>query len=91
MSSKVCISFYFFALFLSRVDYLFRFDALPERVFRAKLRVVDGEKWTIQLADQSSLRFQHRAKFYEDAINQMMNRSDLREGFKRTEVLALDG
>lgn len=73
------------------VDYLFRFDALPERVFRAKLRVIDGENWTIELADQSSLRFQHRAKFYEDAINQMMNRSDLREGFKRTEVLALDG
>lgn len=80
-----------FYLSVCFVDYLFRFDALPERVFRAKLRVTGGEDWTIELADQSSLRFQHRAKFYEDAINQMMNRSDLRDGFKRSEVLALDG
>lgn len=84
MSSKIHV-------FFSLVDYLFRFDALPERVFRAKLRVTGGENWTNEFADQSSLRFQHRAKFYEEAINQMMNRSDLREGFKRSEVLALDG
>lgn len=72
-------------------DNLFKFDSMPERIFRAKMRVTAGDNWTTELADQSSLRFQHRAKFYQDAINQMMNRSDLREGYKRSEVLALDG
>lgn len=53
--------------------------------------MTDGENWTTELADQSSLRFLYRAKFYQNAIDQMMNRSDLKQGFKRTEVLALDG
>lgn len=72
-------------------DNLFKFTALPERIFRAKLRVTSGDNWTTELADQSSLRFQHRATFYQDAINQMINRSDLKEGYKKSEVLALDG
>lgn len=78
--------YYYFSL-----DNLFKFESLPERIFRAKMRVTAGDNWTTELADQSSLRFQHRAKFYQDAINQMMNRSDLSEGYKRSEVLALDG
>lgn len=70
---------------------LLKFDTLPERIFRAKLRVTDGDSWTTELADQSSLRFQHRAKFYQDAVDGIINRSDLKEGYKKCEVLALDG
>lgn len=82
MSPTICYCF---------ADNLFKFDSLPERIFRAKLRITGGENWTMELADQSSLRFLYRAKFYQDAIDQMMNRSDLRQGFKKSEVLALDG
>lgn len=78
-------------LFYGFADNLFKFDSLPERIFRAKLKVTNGDKWTTELADQSSLRFHHRAKFYQDAIDQMINRSDLKEGYKRSDVLALDG
>lgn len=86
-----CQSCFFLRLCLFFIDNLFKFTALPERIFRAKLRVTNGDNWTTELADQSSLRFQHRAQFYQDAINQMINRSDLKEGYKRSEVLALDG
>lgn len=78
-------------IFHDFADNLFKFDSLPERIFRAKLKITSGDKWTTELADQSSLRFQHRSKFYQDAIDQMINRSDLKEGYKRSEVLALDG
>lgn len=64
---------------------------MPERVFRGKFRVVDGDRWTTELADQSSLRFQYRAKYYTDGIEAMIMKSDLKEGYKKTEVLALDG
>ncbi|XP_055298074.1 uncharacterized protein LOC129566301 [Sitodiplosis mosellana] len=70
---------------------LLKYDSLPERIFRAKLRITAGDNWTTELADQSSLRFQHRAKYYQHAIDGMINRSDLKEGYKRSEVLALDG
>lgn len=72
-------------------DNLLKFDSMAERIFRAKMRVTAGDNWTTELADQSSMRFQYRAKFYQDAIDQMINRSDLKEGYKRSEVLALDG
>lgn len=64
---------------------------MPERVFRGKLLVTDGDRWTTELADQSSLRFQYRSKYYADGIQSIILKSDLKEGYKRTEVLALDG
>lgn len=70
---------------------LFRYETLPERVFRAKMRIIEGDRWTNELADQSSLRFQHRAKFYQDSIDVMINLSDLKDGYKKSEVLAFDG
>lgn len=64
---------------------------MPERIFRGKLRIVDGDTYTPELADQSSLRFQQKAKFYQDGIDEIINQSDLKVGFERSEVLALDG
>lgn len=86
-------SFKWFSLFFffSFSVVYFKSDVLPERIFRAKLRINEGDKWTPELADQSSLRFQHKAKFYQDGIDSIINRSDLRDGYQRSEVLALDG
>lgn len=64
---------------------------MPERIFRGRLRVIDGDTYTPELADQSSLRFQHKAKFYQDGIDAIINQSDLKVGFQKSEVLALDG
>ncbi|XP_053678140.1 uncharacterized protein LOC128728538 [Anopheles nili] len=66
-------------------------EPLPDRIFRARLRVVEGDRWTPELADQNTLRFQHRARDYRERINLIMRRSDLREPFEGSEILALDG
>ncbi|XP_049536967.1 uncharacterized protein LOC125951866 [Anopheles darlingi] len=66
-------------------------EPLPDRIFRARLRVIEGDRWTPELADQKTLRFQHRARDYRERINLIMRRSDLREPFEGSEILALDG
>ncbi|XP_050079805.1 uncharacterized protein LOC126567626 [Anopheles maculipalpis] len=66
-------------------------EPLPDRIFRARLRVIEGDRWTPELADQNTLRFQHRARDYRERINLIMRRSDLREPFEGSEILALDG
>lgn len=77
-------------MFLFAVTY-FKPDTLPERVFRAKFRVINGDTWTSELADQNSLRFQHKTRDYRERINLVIRRSDLRESYEGSEVLALDG
>lgn len=79
----------FFFGFVS--DVFFKYDSLPERIFRAKIHITDGDPWSVELTDQSSLRFQHRAKHYQAGIDAIINKSDLKEGYKKSEVLALDG
>lgn len=66
-------------------------DILPERVFRGKLRIIDGDVWTSDLADQNSMRFQHKIRDYRERINLIIRRSDLRDSYEGCEVLALDG
>lgn len=81
--------FYFFDFY--RTDWLSQYETLPDRIFRAKIHVTDGDDWSNELADQNSLRFQHRARFYEDSVDLMINLSDLKTGYKKSEVLAFDG
>lgn len=82
---------YIVLYFILISDVYFKFDSLPERIFRAKIHITDGDQWSVEFTDQSSLRFQHRAKHYQTGIDTIIKASDLKEGFKRSEVLALDG
>lgn len=75
---------------LSADTYL-RPDPLPERVFRAKLRITRGDAWSPELADQNSMRFQHKQRDYRERINLVVRRSELRDAYEGSEVLALDG
>lgn len=72
-------------------DVYYRSDEIPERMFRGKVRVTDGDAWIPEFADQSSLAFHQRAIFYKNGIDEIINRSDLTEGFLKSEILALDG
>lgn len=81
-----------FAGVIVYVGYTYlRPEPLPDRIFRARLRVVDGDSWIPELADQSTPRFQQRARDYRERINLIMRRSDLREPYEGSEILALDG
>ncbi|XP_043071703.1 uncharacterized protein LOC6564668 [Drosophila grimshawi] len=68
----------------------FRPEPLPDRVFRGKFMVLK-DKWTMELANQNSMRFQHKARDYRERINLTLRRSDLREAYEGSEILALDG
>lgn len=88
-----CLLLFFFSFFVIRrnLDTHFRPDLLPDRIFRASIHVIEGDEWTLPLADQSSLRFQHKSQFYRDGIDAIIQRSDLRDSFEGSEILALDG
>lgn len=45
----------------------------------------------MDLADHKSQRFQSKGRDYRERINLVIRRSDLREAFERSEILALDG
>jgi hypothetical protein len=53
--------------------------------------VVEGDSWSSELADQNTLRFQHKSRDYRERINLVIRRSDLRDGYEGSEILALDG
>lgn len=72
-------------------DTYLRPNPLPERVFRAKLRIIQGDAWTPDLADQNSSKFQHKCRDYRERIDLVVTRSDLKESYEGSEVLALDG
>lgn len=66
-------------------------DPLPDKIFRAKFKVVDGDTWSPELADQNSVAFQQKARDYRERINLLLRRSDLKESYEGSEILALDG
>ncbi|XP_039959052.1 uncharacterized protein LOC120773922 [Bactrocera tryoni] len=68
----------------------FRPEPLPDRTFRGKFLVMN-DKWSMELADQNSLRFNHKARDFRERINLIVKRSDLREAYEGSEILALDG
>ncbi|XP_055622880.1 uncharacterized protein LOC129766374 isoform X2 [Toxorhynchites rutilus septentrionalis] len=81
-----------FAGVIVYVGYTYlRPEPLPDRIFRGRLRVVEGDNWTSELADQNTPWFQQRARDYRERINLIMRRSDLREPYEGSEILALDG
>lgn len=71
-------------------DTYFKPEPLPDRIFRGKFQVLN-DKWSMDLADQNSLRFQHKARDYRERINLLVRRSDLREAYESSDILALDG
>lgn len=45
----------------------------------------------MSMADHKSLKFQRKSQDYREKINSVLRRSDLRDAFIDSEVLALDG
>lgn len=71
-------------------DTYFKPEPLSDRVFRGKFQILN-DKWTMDLANQNSLRFQQKARDYRERINLVVRRSDLKDAYDGSEILALDG
>ncbi|VEN35817.1 unnamed protein product, partial [Callosobruchus maculatus] len=72
-------------------DTFFLPQKLEEQIFRATFRVVEGDKFSLDLADPSTNNFKNRSRDYRERINSLFRRSPVRHGYIGTEVLALDG
>ncbi|XP_065365129.1 uncharacterized protein LOC135958180 [Calliphora vicina] len=68
----------------------FKPEPLSDRVFRGKFQILN-DKWSMDLANQNSLRFQQKSRDYRERINLLVRRSDLKEAYDGSEILALDG
>uniref|UniRef100_A0A1I8Q2R9 Atrial natriuretic peptide-converting enzyme n=1 Tax=Stomoxys calcitrans TaxID=35570 RepID=A0A1I8Q2R9_STOCA len=68
----------------------FKPEPLSDRIFRGKFQVLN-DKWSMDLANQNSQRFQQKSRDYRERINLLVRRSDLREAYEGSEILALDG
>lgn len=64
---------------------------MPDRIFKGKLTVTDGDKWLPDFANQNSIQFHNKARDYRERINLIIKRSDLRNSYIGNEILALDG
>ncbi|KAI4462163.1 transmembrane protease serine [Holotrichia oblita] len=68
------------------------FTQIPqEQVYRASFKVIEGDIYSMEMADPSTERFKIRARDYKERLNLLFRRSYLRHGFSGTEILALDG
>lgn len=59
--------------------------------FRVRFRVLQGDSFSPQLADTTSINFVNHARDYREMLNLLFRRSELASSFSKTEVLALDG
>lgn len=63
----------------------------PNRIFRGRIRVIEGDQFTMNLTDQNSIEFFEKAREYRERINLLVSRSDFRKWYDGCEILALDG
>jgi Fz domain/SEA domain/Low-density lipoprotein receptor domain class A len=63
----------------------------PNRIFRGRIRVMEGDHFTMNLTDQNSIEFYEKAREYRERINLLISRSDFRKYYDGCEILALDG
>lgn len=78
-------------LFFSFTDTFFKPELLPDKIFRARMTIIEGDYWSPELTDQNSTQYNHKSRDYRERINLMFRRSDLRNSYEGSEVLALDG
>lgn len=64
---------------------------MGDQVFLGTFRVIDGDYFAEELADQSTESFRIRSREYRDRLNLAFRRSNLRISFIGSEVLAFDG
>lgn len=68
------------------------FTQIPqEQIYRASFKVIEGDIYSMEMADPSTERFKIRARDYRERLNLLFRRSYIRHGFSGTEILALDG
>lgn len=53
--------------------------------------MTNGERWHPAFADQNSLEFKASSRDYRERINLVIRKSDLRDSYEGSEILALDG
>lgn len=63
----------------------------PNRIFRGRIRVIEGDHFVMNLTDQNSFEFLEKAREYRERINLLISRSDFRKYYDGCEILALDG
>lgn len=63
----------------------------PNRIFRGRIRVIQGDYFAMNLTDQNSIDFLEKAREYRERINLVISRSDFRKFYDGCEILALDG
>lgn len=63
----------------------------PNRIFRGRIRVIEGDYFVMNLTDQNSSEFIEKAREYRERINLLISRSDFRKYYDGCEILALDG
>lgn len=64
---------------------------MPNRTFQGRFTVSEGERWHSAFADQNSLAFKTSSRDYRERINLVIRKSDLRDSYEGSEILALDG
>ncbi|XP_071050421.1 atrial natriuretic peptide-converting enzyme isoform X2 [Onthophagus taurus] len=91
----IIASFLFLLLLASAAVYFgytyFFSQTSQEDVYRASFKVVNGDRYVIDMADPSTDVFKVRARDYRERLNLLFRRSYIKHGFSGTEILALDG
>lgn len=81
-------NFFFFCVVS---DIFLQTKPLPNRIFRGRFRVVEGDRFIANLTDQNSHEFRDKARDYRERINLLISRSPYRKYYDGCEILALDG
>lgn len=78
-------------LFQHFADIFLHQKPQPNRIFRGRIRVIEGDHFTMNLTDQNSIEFFEKAREYRERINLLISRSSFRKYYDGCEILALDG
>ena len=88
---KMKLIFLIFSFHSRHSDLFLHTKPQPNRIFRGRIRVIEGDHFVMNLTDQNSFEFLEKSREYRERINLLISRSDYRKYYDGCEILALDG
>ncbi|XP_050310358.1 atrial natriuretic peptide-converting enzyme-like [Anthonomus grandis grandis] len=74
------------------VGYTYFLPETPgEETYRGSFRIIEGDTFSAELADPSTTKFKNTSRDYRERLNLLFRRSLVKQGYRGSEVLALDG
>ena len=66
-------------------------EKLVDLVYRGSFRIAEGDAFTSSLADPRSSAFHHKARSFQDVLDEILRNSSMASVYQHSEVISFEG